>query len=201
MCQNSRAMTTTPPVILASSSVYRRELLSRILPGFESISPGIDESTEPGEAPADMAMRLGRQKARACAARRPDAIVIGSDQAPSLDGEVLRKPGDRNGAVGQLAACSGRSVEFLTAVTVIGPDGREESFLDKTVVRFRELGRDEIERYVDAELPFDCAGSFKIEGLGVTLFESVESLDPTALQGLPLIWLAGCLNRFGIRLP
>ena len=135
------------------------------------------------------------------AADRPEAVVIGSDQVPSLEGAILRKPGDRDRAIEQLGACSGQAVVFRTAVTVVAPNHREESFVDETVVRFRALAQDEIERYVDAEQPFDCAGSFKVEGLGITLFNSVESTDPTALQGLPLIRLAACLNRCGIRLP
>jgi len=148
-----------------------------------------------------MAQRLAQLKARACAAGRPEAIVIGSDQVPSLGGDILRKPANRDGAIRQLTACSARSVAFLTAVTVLGPDAREEHFVDETVVCFRALRPDEIERYVDAEQPFDCAGSFKVEGLGIALFDRVESLDPTALQGLPLIRLAACLTRFGIPLP
>lgn len=194
-------MTTRPPVILASSSPYRRDLLKRILPAFECVSPSVDEVAGAGEAPAAMAKRLAQLKARECAASQPEAIVIGSDQVPSLDGDILRKPANRGGAIGQLTACSSHAVVFLTAVTVIGPDDREESFVDETVVRFRALSTEEIERYVDAEQPFDCAGSFKVEGLGIALFDSVKSLDPTALQGLPLIWLAGCLKRFGIPLP
>jgi len=194
-------MTTRPPVILASSSPYRRDLLKRILPTFERVTPNVDEVAGAGEAPAALAQRLAQLKAHACAASRPEAIVIGSDQVPSLDGDILRKPANRDGAIRQLTACSSRSVVFLTAVTVVGPDAREENFVDETIVRFRALRPDEIERYVDAEQPFDCAGSFKVEGLGIALFDSVQSLDPTALQGLPLIWLAACLNRFGIQLP
>ena len=194
-------MTTPPPVVLASSSPYRRELLQRIIPAFHCVSPGVNESPIDGEAPVEMAMRLATLNARSCATARPAEIVIGSDQVPALDGRYLRKPGERRRAIQQLTECSRREVEFLTAVTVIGPGRREDNHVDRTVVRFRSLSTDEIERYIDAEQPFDCAGSFKVEGLGITLFESIESLDPTALQGLPLIWLAGCLNRFGIPLP
>jgi len=194
-------MTTPPPVVLASTSVYRRDLLQRLLPAFACVSPKIDERKLPGEIPASMATRLAGLKAGYCAALRPEAIIIGGDQVPVLNGHVLRKPGVRDLAIGQLSDCSGRAVEFLTAVTVIGPGGREESHLDRTVVSFRELSRAEIERYVDAEQPLDCAGSFKVEGLGIALFDRVETRDPTALQGLPLIWLAACLNRFGVALP
>lgn len=194
-------MITSPPVVLASTSVYRRELLQRILPAFECSSPNVDETAASDESPRALAARLADLKARSGAASHPAAIVIGSDQVPALGDRVLRKPGDRDGAIRQLTACSSRAVEFLTAVTVIGPGGGAESFVDRTVVRFRALSAAEIERYVDAEQPFDCAGSFKVEGLGITLFDSVESEDPTALQGLPLIRLAGCLNRLGVQLP
>ncbi len=148
-----------------------------------------------------MAARLAGLKARHCASSRPEAIVIGSDQVPVLNDRVLRKPGNRERAIRQLSECSERAVEFLTAVAVIGPGGHEETHLDQTLVRFRRLSPEVIERYVDAERPFDCSGSFRAEGLGIALFESIESCDPTALEGLPLIWLAGCLNRFGIPLP
>lgn len=194
-------MTAQPPVLLASSSVYRRELLARLLPAFETAVPDVDETPRTGETPDAMAARLAGLKARHCAAGRPDSIVIGSDQVPVLSDRVLRKPGSRERAVQQLSECSERAVEFLTAVAVIGPGGREETHLDQTLVRFRRLSAEEIERYVDAERPFDCAGSFRAEGLGIALFESIESRDPTALQGLPLIWLAGCLNRFGLPVP
>jgi septum formation protein len=194
-------MNASPPVILASSSVYRRELLQRILPDFAVSAPDVDESTIDGESPEDMARRLADLKAQAVAAQRPGTIVIGSDQVPTLDNRVLRKPGNRERALRQLGECSDRAVTFLTAVTVLGPDGQEARHIDRTLVHFRMLQPDEIERYVDAEQPFDCAGSFRVEGLGITLFRRIESSDPTGLQGLPLIWLSSCLNRCGIALP
>lgn len=194
-------MATNTRIVLASSSVYRRELLSRLLPGFESLAPDVDEAAVPGETPAQMAARLAELKARHCAALRPAAIVIGSDQVPNLGGRVLRKPGGRDAAISQLGKCSGRAVTFLTAVTVVSPDRGTDAHIDETVVRFRNLTADEIMRYVDAEQPFDCAGSFKVEGLGITLFDGVDSNDPTALQGLPLIWLAASLRRLGVALP
>ncbi len=194
-------MNATAPVILASSSVYRRELLQRILPEFTVNAPDVDESPVPGEAPEDMALRLADLKARTVAAQAPHAIVIGSDQVPTIGDRVLRKPGNRERAIEQLEACSNHTVTFLTAVTVLGPEGREAHHVDRTLVHFRSLRPDEIARYVDAEQPFDCAGSFRVEGLGPVLFRSVESSDPTALQGLPLIWLAACLSRCGIPLP
>ncbi|MFQ5633878.1 MAG: Maf family protein [Gammaproteobacteria bacterium] len=194
-------MTQRPPIVLASSSAHRRDLLRRLLPSFDYVAPAVDESAEPREAPDALARRLGELKARSVAAGRPEAIVIGGDQVPVLDGKPLKKPGDRNNAIRQLTACSGRTVRFLTAVTVIAPGRRAEHGLDNTIVRFRTLNPATIERYIDAERPFDCAGSFKAEGLGIALFESIETSDPTALQGLPLIWLTACLNRFGIDLP
>lgn len=194
-------MTAHPPVVLASSSVYRRDLLRRVLTRFECASPAVPEDAELGELPQLMALRLAELKARACAATRPDAIVIGSDQVPTLDGRILRKPEDRERAILQLKECSSQAVRFLTAVVVLSPSAGAERHVDETVVRFRALNDDEIERYVDAEQPFDCAGSFKVEGLGIALFERIESQDPTALQGLPMIWLSGCLNRLGVSVP
>jgi len=194
-------MGSTPTVVLASSSAYRRALLARLLADFESLAPGVDEMPLDGESPPRMAARLAAAKARHCAALRPGAIVIGSDQAPDLDGVVLRKPGGRQAAIEQLSACSGRAVTFSTAVAVVAADGTIDAHVDTTTVRFRDLSATEIARYVDAEKPFDCAGAFKVEGLGVSLFDRVESVDPTALQGLPLIWLAASLRRLGIALP
>lgn len=194
-------MTTDPPVILASSSVYRRELLGRVLPDFTWISPDVPEPAIVGEAPGIMALRLAELKAREISAARPGAIVIGSDQVPTLDGRILRKPGGRDRAIRQLSECSSRAVRFLTAVVVLGPGGEAERHVDETVVQFRALTDGEIERYVEAEQPFDCAGSFKVEGLGIALFDRIESQDPTALQGLPMIWLSNCLNRLGVQLP
>lgn len=194
-------MTTPPRILLASSSVYRRELLDRLLPSFDCESPGIDETRIDAEAPIELATRLADLKARAGAAAHPGHIVIGADQVPALNGEILRKPGGRERAIAQLSECAGRSVIFWTAVTVLGPDGQPDDHVDRTIVTFRALTREAIERYVDAEQPYDSAGAFKVEGLGISLFEKIESQDPTALQGLPLIWLAACLNRCGITLP
>ncbi|MFW2405558.1 MAG: Maf family protein, partial [Gammaproteobacteria bacterium] len=161
-------MTAHPPVILASSSVYRRELLGRVLRDFECISPAVPEEAIAGEAPGIMALRLAELKAREIAALRPEAIVIGSDQVPTLDGRILRKPGGRERAIRQLSESSSQAVRFLTAVVVLGPGGAAERHVDETIVKFRALTDGEIERYVEAERPFDCAGSFKVEGLGIT---------------------------------
>lgn len=188
-------------LILASTSRYRRELLGRLGLEFEVARPETDETPQPGEVPAALAARLAEAKAAAVAAQRPAAWVIGSDQVAEFDGRPIGKPGGREGAIAQLAAMSGREVRFCTGLCVLrhGEPGLSE--LDVTVVRFRALTTAEIERYVDAEQPFDCAGSFKSEGLGITLFEAIESRDPTALIGLPLIATARLLRRAGYALP
>ena len=188
-------------LVLASTSAYRRELLARLRLPFDTRRPEVDETPRPGEAPVALVARLALAKAVAVAGREPDAWVIGSDQVAELDGAALGKPGGREGAIAQLASMSGRAVAFRTAVAVAGPGERRFTALDTTTVRFRKLKDDEIARYVDAEQPFDCAGSFKAEGLGITLFEAIESQDPTALVGLPLISTAGLLREAGFALP
>lgn len=191
-------------LVLASTSRYRRELLARLTPRFRVLAPDVDESAHPGEAPIVLAARLALAKARAVANACANALVIGSDQAADLDGFALGKPGDASIAREQLQACSGRTVAFHSAICVIDTRGvnlKIRSAIDSTSVVFRKLSADEIARYVDAEKPLDCAGSFKAEGLGITLFERIESTDPTALIGLPLIALAGLLRDAGIALP
>jgi septum formation protein len=191
-----------PRLILASTSRYRRELLSRLRLPFEVASPDTDETPLPGERPAALAQRLAVAKATAMAhVQVEDAWVLGSDQVAELDGVALGKPGGRAAALAQLAAMSGHGVCFRTAICLAHADGRRFSVIDTTIVRFRTLDRDEIARYVDAEQPFDCAGSFKSEGLGITLFESIQSQDPTALVGLPLIATARLLREAGFQLP
>ncbi|MCB1561281.1 MAG: septum formation protein Maf [Xanthomonadales bacterium] len=194
-------MSSPPALILASTSRYRAELLSRLRLPFETAPPGIDESPRIKEDGSAMCVRLAMEKARAVAKRFPDAVVIGSDQCAIRGEVVLGKPGDSATARQQLLAASGRCVEFRTAVCVREPAGNEHALLDVTRVRFRELGVDEVQRYVETEQPLDCAGSFKVEGLGISLFDAVESRDPTALIGLPLIQLADCLRRLGYALP
>lgn len=185
-----------PRLILASTSRYRRELLSRLGMPFETESPDVPELAVPGEAPAAMARRLALAKARAI--RASDALVIGSDQVASLDGRLLRKPGDATTARQQLEACQGRSVTFDTAVAIVDTrTGATLEHLDRTAVLFASLDTAALERYVELEKPLDCAGSFKSEGLGVALFERIESTDPTALIGLPLIWVARALRSLG----
>jgi septum formation protein len=187
-------------LILASTSPYRRELLQRLRLPFDCARPEVDETPLRAENPAQLVRRLARAKAEAVADRQPGAWVIGSDQAAEIEGQILGKPGGREAAIAQLTAMAGRTVRFHTAVCLHrGPHALEA--LDLTQVRFRRLSAAEIERYVDAEQPFDCAGSFKCEGLGISLFEAIESHDPTALVGMPLIALAGLLREAGYAVP
>lgn len=189
-------------LVLASTSCYRRELLRRLRLDFEAIDPEADETPRPGERPADLAERLARAKADAVAARFPAAIVIGSDQVVDLDGEPLGKPGNHDNARTQLQRMRGRSVVFHTAVAVIC---RESGFHRQDVaavrVQFRDLSDAEIERYLCAETPYDCAGSAKSEGLGISLLDVIESDDPTALVGLPLIRTCRMLRDAGVQIP
>ena len=191
-----------PRLILASTSRYRRELLERLRLRFDSVPPQTDEQRQPGESASDLVSRLARDKAQAVAARFPTAVVVGSDQAAVRGDEVLGKPLTPSNCVQQLQASSGRDVVFLTGVHVIDArSGRHEQHVDRTLVRFRALADDEIERYIERDQPLDCAGGFKAESLGIALFERIESLDPTALTGLPLVWLAGALRRVGLTVP
>jgi septum formation protein len=191
-----------PELILASTSPYRRSLLERLGMAFTSQPPEIPEDAVPGELPADRALRLSIAKAQAIASRWPQAVVIGSDQVAALGSNILDKPGDAARSQAQLAAASGSSARFHTGCAVIGLQaGIRLVHLDTTTVFFRGLSTAEIERYVARERPFDCAGGFRAEGLGISLFESIDSRDPTALIGLPLIWLAGALRRAGFPLP
>jgi len=192
-------MERVPPLILGSTSRYRRELLARLRLPFEVHAPAVDESRKGNEAPAAMAQRLALAKARDVASRHPSAVVIGSDQVAELDGEPIGKPGTHERATAQLRAMSGRSVLFQTAVAVVRPDTRfEEVTLIPVTVRFRSLSDAEIERYLRIEQPYDCAGSAKVETLGIALLESLHSDDPTALVGLPLIATCALLRRAGI---
>jgi len=190
-------MTPNPPLLLASTSPHRRALLGRLGLAFECHAPGIDEEELPGEAPPARAARLALAKARAVAAAFPGAIVIGSDQVASLGASLLHKPGDRETCRRQLMAMAGQAVRFDTALAVVQDDLVLEH-LDLTLVQFRQLDPAAIESYMDREPSFDCAGGFKCEGLGVTLFESIESRDPTALVGLPLIAVCAALRRLGV---
>lgn len=192
-------MERVPPLILGSTSRYRRELLARLRVPFEVHAPVVDEKRMPNEAPAAMAQRLALAKARDVAARHPGSVVIGSDQVAELDGEPIGKPGTHERATAQLRAMSGRSVVFHTAVAVVRPDtGFEDCALVPVTVRFRALSDDEIEHYLRVEQPYDCAGSAKVETLGIALLESLQSEDPTSLVGLPLIGTCALLRRAGI---
>ncbi len=199
----SPALPVTPPtasLILASTSPYRRELLARLTSRFDVRSPGVDETPHPAETPAATARRLALEKALAVAAHHPRALVIGSDQAATIDGvHAIGKPGDHASAREQLRAASGRTMHFYTALaTVRGADGFRARALVETRVRFRRLDDDEIERYLKRERPYDVAGSAKAEGLGIVLLEAIEGDDPTALIGLPLIALGRMLRDAGL---
>ena len=190
---------TQPLLILASTSRYRRELLGRLRLPFEVISPEVDETALLGEAPPPLAERLALAKARAVAALHPGAVVIGSDQVCELDGQPLGKPGDHTRATQQLRLLRGHTAVFHTAVSVVqASTGFEQSALLSVRVRFRELSDQDIDRYLHLDRPYDCAGSAKCETLGITLLDSIESDDPTALIGLPLIRTARLLRRAGI---
>ncbi|WP_077036788.1 Maf family nucleotide pyrophosphatase [Pelomonas sp. KK5] len=188
-----------PNLVLGSTSRYRRELLERLRLSFTVASPEVDETPQPGETPAALAVRLALAKAQAVAARFPDAVVIGSDQVADLDGTPIGKPGTHERAVDQLRAMSGRTVVFQTAVAVVrASTGFVQQQLAPVRVRFRRLDDAEIESYLHAEQPYDCAGSAKSETLGIALLEAIESDDPTALVGLPLIRTSAMLRAAGI---
>jgi septum formation protein len=191
-------------LILASSSPYRRDLLMRLQLPFDVAAPNIDETPLPGEAPDTTAIRLAKEKARTVATLTPGRVVIGSDQVATLDGEQIGKPGSHDNALRQLQKMRGRQVIFHSALCVV--DGRQLDTIHavqcenvQTCVTFRNLKDDELDAYLRIEQPYDCAGSAKNEGLGIVLIEKIESTDPTALTGLPLITLTSMLRRAGIR--
>ena len=192
---------TPPALILGSTSRYRRELLTRLRLPFECVAPEVDETPLPGEAPAELALRLALAKAHAVAKRHPNAVVIGSDQVADLGGEPLGKPGNHERAVAQLQRMRGHTVVFQTAVAVVRQDtGFAQSSLAQIQVKFRDLSDADIEAYLHTEQPYDCAGSAKSEGLGIVLLEAIHSVDPTALIGLPLIRTCQLLEAAGLRL-
>lgn len=189
------------PLVLGSTSPYRRELLSRLRLPFITVSPEVDETPWPGESPSILAQRLALAKARAVAALHPEAVVIGSDQVADLQGTPLGKPGDHARATRQLQQMRGQAVLFHTAVAVVCADsGFAQQAMAEVRVRFRSLSDDEIEAYLRSETPYDCAGSAKSEGLGIALLSAIESDDPTALIGLPLIRTCQLLREAGVRL-
>lgn len=190
------------PLVLGSTSRYRRELLERLNLPFEVAAPDVDETPLPGETPRDLALRLALAKARAVAQQHPGAVVIGSDQVADLAGEPLGKPGQHERAVQQLRQMRGQTVVFQTAVAVVcAATGFEQVDLAPVEVLFRALSDEEIERYLRAEKPYDCAGSAKSEGLGIALLDAIHSDDPTALIGLPLIRTCRMLRAAGLVLP
>ncbi|MDG2375916.1 MAG: Maf family protein [Woeseiaceae bacterium] len=193
---------SSPRILLASASRYRQGLLNRFLNDYETVSPDIDESAQESESASDLASRLAREKAETVSSQNPDALIIGADQLAVLDGVALGKPGDHQRALEQLLSTSGKMVRFLTAVCVLDPITRKRlQHTDETMVRFRPYDRRLADTYLRHDEPYDCAGSFKIEGASFVLFESVSTDDPTALIGLPMIWLAGTLKDLGYLLP
>lgn len=190
------------PLILASSSPYRAELLGRLGLEFTQVPANLDEAVRSAESPEDYVCRLAREKAEAVATDHPDAIVIGSDQCSECQGQILGKPGTEAAAIEQLTNASGQRVTLWTAVAVHDPStGRIGVAQVPTHVQFRRLGQEAIRRYVRREQPLDCAGAFRAEGLGITLFERIEGEDPNALIGLPLIALTRLLSQVGVILP
>jgi len=193
---------SAPRIILASSSSYRRGLLDRFLDNYETITPDVDESNDQGLTPEELATYLARNKAEAIAINARDALIIGADQLAVRDDQVLGKPGDHQKAVEQLLAASGKAVTFLTAICILDPVTRTRfEHTDVTTVRFRQFDLRLVEAYLRRDEPYDCAGSFKLEGAGFVLFESVQTDDPTALIGLPMIWLADRLLQLDYLLP
>ncbi len=186
------------PLILASGSPYRRRLLERLRLSFQCVAPGVDESPRAGETGAALAQRLATEKARRVARQYPDAVVIGSDQVPCLGDDQLHKPGTAEQALLQLQRCSGQRVVFHTGLALLTPGAPPLEKVIPFTVHFRTLQRAEIKRYLDLDQPYDCAGSFKWESLGIALFERLEGQDPTALEGLPLIALCAMLRQRGL---
>lgn len=190
------------PLVLASTSRYRRDLLERLRVPFVTCGSQVEESHGADEDALTLAQRLSREKAAAVAARYPNSLIIGSDQVALRGRIILGKPGSRERCIEQLRDASGQRVIFHTGVHVLDTrTGRQESHVDTTTVTFRTLTDGEVRRYVDAEQPYDCAGGFKCEALGISLFERIDSQDPTGLMGLPLIWVSAALRRAGIALP
>jgi MAF protein len=191
-----------PQLILGSTSPFRKALLDKLGIPFTTDPPHTDESRLPGESPDQLVQRLAEAKAREVATRHPNALIIGSDQVACVNGSILGKPGNRENAIAQLSASVGKTVAFHTGLCLYNSAGsRRQIAVEHFSVRFRDLTTDQIERYVDRERPFDCAGSFKSEGFGITLFSSLDGRDPNALVGLPLIMLVEMLAAEGIILP
>lgn len=186
-------------LVLASTSIYRRELLERLQIPFQIASPDVDETPLPGESAKQTSWRLSREKAHAVASRHPDALIIGSDQVALLDQQQIGKPLTHDNAVRQLSAMRGKTVSFYTALSLLNArSGNIQTEVAENRVSFRQLSDDEIENYLRKEQPYHCAGSAKSEGLGIALFSKMEGDDPNALVGLPLILLVGMLKKQGV---
>jgi septum formation protein len=202
MANPSTPITAAQPLVLASGSRYRAALLQRLGVPFEAVAADVDERRFPQETAEALAERLARTKASSLKVRFRERWILGSDQVASLGGQFFGKPGTRAAAIEQLALSSGRTLTFYTAVALFGPTPKQIfTAIDQTRVRFRSLTAEEIARYVDAEKPFDCAGSFRCEGLGIALFDKIESTDPTGLIGLPLIAVRKLLAEAGLSIP
>lgn len=192
----------SPQIVLASTSPFRREILGKLGITFDTAAPDIDETALVNESPASLVARLAEQKARAVATDFPNALIIGSDQVACLDDEIMGKPGDRENAISQLRKASGQTVTFYTGLCLLNSrSGESQVSCELFRVHFRDLSDLQITRYIDREQPFNCAGSFKSENLGITLFSRLEGDDPNTLIGLPLIRLVDMLEQQGVHLP
>jgi len=193
---------TNPGIILGSTSPFRRALLEKLGINFDVDAPEVDEQRLEQETPEQLVIRLAKAKAAAVAKRHPDSLVIGSDQVACIDQQILGKPGNRDNAIRQLSLASGKRVTFYTGLCLYnGATGGVQESCELFHVHFRKLDRQQIERYLDTETPYNCAGSFKSEGLGISLFSRMEGDDPNALIGLPLIRLIAFLDVEGIKVP
>lgn len=199
---SNNSTTSAENFILASSSLYRQQLLQKILPNFAAIAPEIDETRLSNETAKQMVVRLSIEKAKEIAKSKPNAIIIASDQTAEIDGQTLGKPGDFASAVAQLKQQSGKLINFHTGLAVFEPKTQQiHTAIDLTQVHFRKLNQQMIEDYLNLEQPFNCAGSFKSEGAGIILFNEIKTSDPNALIGLPLIKLTDLLLTIGVKLP
>jgi len=200
---NSTVLPPTPlKIVLGSTSPFRRMLLEKLGLAFETASPDIDETRRRGESPEALVVRLAEEKARAVAEEHPNSLIIGSDQVACNDGEILGKPGNREKAIVQLQNASNKKVSFYTGLCLLNTaTGKAQTICEPFHVHFRALTQERIERYLDAEAPYNCAGSFKSEGLGISLFKRLEGDDPNALVGLPLIRLIEMLEAEGVQVP
>lgn len=189
-------------IVLASTSIFRKQLLEKLNIEFETASPDTDESTDGNESPSQLVKRLSMQKAQAVSTAFPNSLIIGSDQVACVDDKILGKPGNFENAMAQLQNASGKAVVFYTGLTLLNSaSGSSQTVCEPFSVHFRKLNDDQITRYLEHEKPYNCAGSFKSEGLGISLFDRLEGDDPNALIGLPLIRLIAMLDKEGVAIP